>query len=202
MARDRQHNPDPNANAAQPRSRRRWYQFRLRTLVIGVTLAVVLSTLVWRIVVYVDASGHALAEGINRRIAESTTQPGGALGEGRSPAPQSGKTTDMKALIEQLSQLPLVGSSRGGPYVGISGNSVTESIVARGDAIVPLLAGRLENCDYDMAVYIVYCLRKIGACTARQPVEALKDQLDAGDRFGPHDLTLEREISHYLDVCK
>jgi len=30
---------DPARNTAQPKSRRRWYQYTLRTLLIGVTLA-------------------------------------------------------------------------------------------------------------------------------------------------------------------
>lgn len=102
----------------------------------------------------------------------------------------------MRKLIEQLASLKVEGSSFGGPYVGISHNPVTLSIVAEGEKIVPLLIEELDTCGLDEAIFIVFCLSELHAKSAKAKIE----ELQSSDRFSnvKRDLTLDMQIKFFL----
>jgi hypothetical protein len=124
------------------------------------------------------------------------------VGVGCGPTQPTKSTDDdmeMKDLIKELGELKVEGVSRGGPYVGVAHNDVTRRIVAKGDAVPPLVR-RLDHSSCDESVYIVFCLRQLKAGGAKGRVLQLEKEAKEGRRFeGERNVfTLEMQIQYFL----
>ena len=110
---------------------------------------------------------------------------------------------DLDATVEKLSKLRLADeatASLGGPWVVINHNDVTRAVVAKGRPIIPRLLKRLDVCDYDEAVFVVFCLRQLHAKEAKNKIIELQESLKKGERIDKkgRDLTLDVNIIFYL----
>ncbi len=107
-----------------------------------------------------------------------------------------GSEKHIQNLLDKLKTLGVEGPSLGGPYVGISHNTVTRAIVSEGHKLIPFLTKRLNKSSLNETIFIVFCLRELHAKSAKGNIE----QLQRSKRFKKikKDMTLDMQIEFFL----
>ena len=116
-----------------------------------------------------------------------------------SPAPEQPEALD--AIVAKLRHVTLREhvAAAFSPEVILGHSAATKEVVSKGEAIVPYLLRRMDSSAFDETVLIVFCLREIKTCAAKEKVLELRKALEGGKRFpGVSHHHLLVEIRRYL----